>query len=100
MAFQLTEHFGIRPGDPASSIGVEDILDTEALRRMSVFAIISCVYVMLASRAESENFWAKSLHYKKLFEKAKERCQLGIDVGGDGIADLTRTGASTKLSRS
>ena len=98
-AFQLTEYFGIRPGNPASSIGVEDILDAEVFRRVSAFAVISSVYAMLASRAADENFWAKSLHYKKLFEKAKERCQLGIDLGGDGVVDLTRAGASIRLAR-
>jgi hypothetical protein len=80
-------------------MGVEDILDTEVFRRVSVFAVISSVYAMLASRTADENFWAKSLHYKRLFEKAKERCQLGIDLGGDGTTDLTRTGASMRLAR-
>jgi len=40
-AFQLTEYFGIRPGNPASDIDVENVLDTQALRRASVFAVIS-----------------------------------------------------------
>jgi len=99
IGFQLTEYFGIRPGSPASEIDVEDILDTEALRRASVFGVISSVYAMLASKAEDENFWKKSLHYQKLFEKARERCQLSIDVDGDGVADITRVGASVRLVR-
>jgi hypothetical protein len=97
--FQLTEYFGIGPGNPASDIDAEDILDTNALKRASVFAVISSVYVMLASRAKDENFWKKSLHYQKLFEKARERCRLSIDIGGDGVADVTKVGASVKLVR-
>ena len=97
--FRLTEYFGIRPGNPASDIDVEDILDKDVLRRASVFAVISSVYAMLASRAKDENFWTKSLHYQKLFEKARERCRLGIDLGSDGVVDVTRVGASIRLVR-
>jgi hypothetical protein len=97
--YQLTEYFGIRPGNPASEIAVEDIMDTEVLRRASVFAVLSAIYAMLASKAENENSWAKSLHYRKLFEKAKERCRLSIDLGADGVADVTRMGASIRFAR-
>ena len=97
--FRLTEYFGIKPGNPASDIDAEDILDTDVLRRASVFAVISSVYAMLASRAKDENFWKKSLHYQKLFEKARERCRLGIDLGSDGVVDVTRVGASIRLVR-
>ncbi len=97
--FQLTEYFGIGPGNPASEVDVEDILDTDVLKGASVFAVVSSVYAMLASKAEDENFWKKSLHYRKLFERARERCRLSIDVGGDGVADVTKLGASVKLVR-
>ena len=98
-AFQLTEYFGIRPGNPASSIDVQSILDAEVLRRASVFAIISSVYAMLASKANEENFWKKSLHYQKLFEKARQRIRLSIDGSADGTSDVTRSGASVRLVR-
>lgn len=99
IGFQLTEYFGIRPGNPTSDIDVEDILDIDVLRRASAFAVISSVYTMLASKAKDENFWKKSLHYQKLFERAKERCRLSIDVGSDGVADITKFGASVRLVR-
>ncbi len=97
--FQLTEYFSISPGNPASDIDAEDILDTDVLKRTSVFAVISTVYAMLASKAKDENFWKKSLHYQKLFAKARERCRLSIDIGSDGLADVTKVGASGKLVR-
>jgi hypothetical protein len=99
VGFQLTEYFGIRPGNPASDIGVEDILDKNVLRSASVFGVISSVYAMLASKSQDENFWNKSLHYQKLFEKARQRCRVSIDVGSDGVADVTRLGASVRLVR-
>lgn len=99
VGFQLTEHFGIRPGNPASDIDVEEVLDTSVLRLASVFAVISIVYAMLAGKAEDDNYWKKSLHYQKLFTKARGRCRLSIDVGADGLADVTKVGASGKLMR-
>ena len=98
-AFQLMEYFGIRPGNPASSIEVRDIPDTEVLKRASVFTVISTVYAMLAGKAKDENFWKKSLHYQKLFEKARQRIRLGIGSSADGTADVTRSGASVRLVR-
>lgn len=99
VGFQLTEYFGIKPGNPASDIDVADVLDTDVLRRASVFAIISNMYAMLASKTKDENFWKKSLHYQKLFARARERCRLSIDVGSDGVADVTKVGASGRLVR-
>lgn len=99
VGFQLTEYFGIRPGNSASDMDAEDILDKDVLKIASTFAVISSVYATLASEAKDENFWEKSLHYRRLFEKARERCRLSIDVGSDGLADVTRSGASVKLVR-
>lgn len=99
VAFQLTEYFGIRPGNPASDIDVENVLDTQALRRASVFAVISSVYAMLAGKSKDDNFWNKSLYYQRLFERARERCRFSVDAGSDGLADVTKSGASGKLVR-
>lgn len=99
VGFQLTEYFGIRPGNPDSVYSVADVLDTNVLRKASVFAVIASVYAMLASKAEDESYWKKSLYYQKLFEKARERCRLSIDVGYDGVADITKLGASVRLVR-
>lgn len=97
--FQLTEYFGIGPGNPASDIDSDDILDTSVLQRASVFMVVSSVYAMLASRTDDENFWKKSQHYRKLFEKARQRCRLSIDVGSDGVADFGIIGGSVRLVR-
>jgi len=99
VGFQLTEYFGIRPGNPASDIDADDILDTSVLRLASVFAVISIVYAMLAGKTRDQNYWNKSLYYQKLFAKARGRCRLSIDVGTDGIADITKIGAAGRLVR-
>jgi hypothetical protein len=99
VGFQLTEYFGIQPGNPASDLNVEDVLDTSVLRLASVFAVISIVYAMLAGKAKDGNYWRKSLYYQKLFAKARERCRLSIDAGDDGVVDVTKAGASIRLTR-
>jgi hypothetical protein len=99
VGFQLTEYFSIGPGNPTSEVDVEDVLYTDVLKRASVFAVISSVYAMLASKDKDENFWKKSLHYRRLFEMARERCRLSMDIDGDGVADITKVGASKRLLR-
>ena len=99
VGFRLTEYFGIRPGSPGSVYDVDDVLDATVLKTASVFGVITGIYAMLASKAEDESFWKKSLHYQKLFEQARERCRLSIDVSGDGVADITKLGASVRLVR-
>jgi hypothetical protein len=86
VGYELTEYFGIQPGSPDSDIEVEDILDTDVLRRASAFGVISVVY-------------ARSLHYRRLFEKARERIRLVIDSGSDGVADFARIGGVVRLVR-
>jgi hypothetical protein len=98
-AYQLTEHFGMQPGEPTSVVTLEDIIDTEVLRRASTFAVIASIYAMWAGRDSSEGLWIKSLHYRQLFEKARQRCRLSIDLGTDGVADVTRIGGAVRLVR-
>jgi hypothetical protein len=98
--FELTQRFGIRPGNPDSLYGAEDILDTSVLRQASVYAILAGVYATLGSKAGGDdNYWKKSLHYRQLFEKAREKCRLSIDIGGDGISERTSFGGSIRLVR-
>ncbi|MBN2592861.1 MAG: hypothetical protein JXA81_05080 [Sedimentisphaerales bacterium] len=99
VGFQLTEYFGIRPGNPASDIDADDIQDTTVLRLASVFAVISSVYAMLAGKTKEPNYWNKSMYYQKLSAKARGRCRLSIDAGTDGLADVTKIGAAGRLVR-
>jgi len=98
-AFELTQCFGIQPGDPTSAIAVENLLDTEGLRRASALRVIAKVYAMWASRPAGECFWRKALFYEQLYQKARQRCHVTVDLGGDGVADLTRVGGAVRLVR-
>jgi hypothetical protein len=97
--FRLTEYFGVRPGNPASAIAAEDIVDTEGLRRTSACAVIAAVYAIWADRTQGECFWKKSLFYKQNSEEARQRCSISADLGSDGVADITRAGGAIRLLR-
>jgi hypothetical protein len=99
VAFELTEYFGIQPGNPAGAIAVAQIVDTEGLRRASVFGVIATAYATWASLPEREGFWRKSLLYQQLYEKARQRCRLTVDLGADGVADIARVGGAVRLVR-
>ncbi|MBN1974203.1 MAG: hypothetical protein JW787_11225 [Sedimentisphaerales bacterium] len=99
VGFQLTEYFGIQPGNPASDYDADDILDVSVLRQASVFAVIAGVYAMLACRAKDGDYWKKSLYYRKLYSQARARIRLSIDTGSDGIVDISQIGASGRLLR-
>lgn len=99
--FQLSQYFGLGPGVADSEYDVDDILDTAVLRQASIYATLAAVYAMLAGGADDneQNFWSKSMHYQKRFEKARERCRVNIDAGSDGVSDKTNSGASARLRR-
>ena len=99
--FQLSQYFGLAPGLADSDYDVDDILDTAVLRQGSVYATLAAIYAMLAGGADDneENFWKKSMHYQKRFEKARERCRVNIDLGSDGVTDKINSGASARLMR-
>jgi len=98
-AFELTQCFGIQPGDPTSEIAIENLLDTEGLRKASVLRVIAQVYTMWAGRPAGECFRQKSLYYEHLYEKARQRCHVTVDLGGDGVADIARVGGAIRLVR-
>ena len=97
--FELTQYFGIKPGNPDSEYEVSNILDTSGLRQASVYGILAKVYATLSKGADQDSFGQKSLHYQRLFEKARERCRVSIDISGDGVAERTNIGGSIRLVR-
>ena len=100
MALVLSERFGLRPGRPDGTFALEDVVDVEVFRRASVLGILAGVYAMLGSRAtEGETMWKKSLHYRRRFEEAVERCRVALDTGDDGVADATHLGGARRLRR-
>lgn len=93
-ALTLMRCFGIKADD------AENLIEPEQLRVASVFAILASVYATLTGDAEtSEELWKKSLHYRKLFEHAREILQLDVDTNADGTADKVKHGSEIRLVR-
>ncbi len=94
-AFELLlRHFEISADD------AENIIEPEILKQASVFAVLASVYATLAGDAEtSDEFWKKSMHYKKLFEQASERIRLSMDEDADGDSDEDIHGDEIRLVR-
>lgn len=96
---ELTGFFGISPGDAVSDYSAEDVLSDQALRQCSTFGVLSIAYAMLADGTTDVGKWDKSLYYRNLFERSRQRCRIYIDAGGDGQADLSRFSSAGKLLR-
>jgi hypothetical protein len=96
---ELMEYFGVAVGDSEEEIGVDDILDKEVLRRASTFLVVSRIYAALTSGVADEHLWKKNSYYQKLFERARERCQIDIDSDGDGERDIALGRGSSRLVR-
>jgi len=97
--FALTQYFGIGPGHPSSVYNTDDIVDAGVLKQASMYAVITAIYATLAGRDGDDGFWKKSLYYQKLFEQSRQRCQLSIDIDGDGSGDSNLAGCDIKLVR-
>lgn len=98
-AMKLCELFGIRPGNPDSQYDAEKIVDAGGLRGPAIYMVLSIVYAALASKADDDEKWSKSLYYKREFQRALENCRFSIDADGDGVADISFTGGMAKLVR-
>jgi hypothetical protein len=97
--FELTQYFGIRPGNPDSDYGIENIVDASVLRQASVYAVMASVYATLGGRLADDGYWKKSMHYKKLFERARERMRLSFDAGSEGGGVIKTIGSSVRIVR-
>ena len=96
MMYELTRYFGIGPGDPDSDYGIDDIADMSVLKQASVYAVIASIYASAGNSRADDGYWAKSLHYRKLFTKARDSVRLGVDLDGSNAKTI---GGSFELVR-
>ena len=98
-AESLLRYFWI--GDEAGETTLDEVLNTEALRQASVFAVLTAIFAASAAGADSEaGYYAKSLHYQQRFNTARMKVRLALDRDGDGVADSFLRGGSVRLRRS
>lgn len=97
VAKEITRRFGIGPGDASSNYGIEDISDSDVLRRASVSLIIAGVYTSISTGDDA--YFKKSARYREIASRELERCKLNIDSNDDGICDVSRFACSGRLLR-
>lgn len=96
----LTQILAVRPGRPDSPYGIEDIADTRPLRTLAALMVLHMLFGSAYQNPETDGaFLIKRDHYEKLIERARQRCVIRIDVGGDRFYEKTLAGAHAKLMR-
>ncbi len=97
-AYFLTQYFGIQPGFADAGEDGEQIVVEDPLRPAEVFAILADVYGCRAI-AGSPADWDKAEYFRRMYERARERCRLWLDDDGDGFGDTVIDGGSMRARR-
>lgn len=77
-----------------------EIVNIRQLRQSCVFAVLTACYASAAMADEnSELYWLKSNHYRKLLEEARCSFEVALDKNGDGQTDDIVAGNLIELER-
>ena len=99
MLWQLSQKLGLSPGC-VSEQSVEDIVDVEPLRQVSVFGILAAVFEALYAGLDGQTVLVeKKEHYQWRYEKAIERLTIHVDTDGDGDAEVSVRPSVVKMVR-
>jgi len=98
-AYFLTQYFGIRPGFADAELGEEQIITDDPLRPAEVYAILADVYSSRAVAVGETAEWDKADYFRRMYERARQRCRLWLDGGEDGQGDTAIDGGSLRLHR-
>jgi len=96
VAYSLLQYFGLRE----EGEGAGRIVSVRALRQAAAFAVLMAVFAAGACGAgDPSGYWQKSVRYQKLFEAARARARVELDVDGVAGVDEVRLGGSVRLRR-
>lgn len=97
---ELLRAVGVDPDDPAATIGSDDIVSIELMRRLEVLGTLAGAYAAaIAPCGDNEAVEHKAMDYRKRFERAIRGARILIDTDGDGEADLWRSPGVGRLVR-
>ncbi|MBN2377369.1 MAG: hypothetical protein JXD22_13280 [Sedimentisphaerales bacterium] len=100
VACNLLSYFGIKVNGDETEVTAANVLANDALRQASAYAVMSVVFAGCAYGEDDEcGFWQKSLHYQKLFDRARSRALVELDLDGDALGDRDLSGGSVRLKR-
>jgi hypothetical protein len=97
-AYFLTQYFGIRPGFADAECGQEQMVDDAPLRLAEVYSILADVYGCRAISGSPAD-WDKAEYFRRIYERARERCRLWLDGDDDGQGDTVIDGGTLRLHR-
>jgi hypothetical protein len=98
-AYFLTQYFGIRPGFADAECGQEQIIADDPLRPAEVYGILADVYSGRAVAVGGTAEWDKAEYYRRMYERARERCRLWLDGDEDGQGDTVIDGGTARMRR-
>lgn len=97
---ELLRAVGVDPDDPAATIGGDDIVSVELMRRLEVLGTLAVAYAAaIAPCGDNEAVERKATDYRKRFERAIRGARILIDTDGDGEADVWRSPGVGQLVR-
>jgi len=97
--WQLSQKLGLSPGCESEQ-SVEDIVNVEPLRQVSIFGILAAVFEALYTGAADQTVLVeKKEHYQWHYDKAVERLNIHIDTDSDGDVDKNIMPSSVQLLR-
>ena len=100
VAYNLLSYFGIKVTGETGEVTAENVLANDALRQASAYAVMSAVFAGCACGEDDVGgYWQKSLHYQKLFGRARSRALVELDLDGDALGDRNLSGGSVRLKR-
>ncbi len=93
-AESLLQYFGIKSQDTAT------ILNPGTLKQASIFSILSSLYSRFASDPKDPNgYWRKASYYQQLFNTARVKVRIEIDLNQNGQPEKHLRGGSVTLQR-
>ena len=77
MLWQLSQRLGLSPGCSAADYGVDDIVNAESLRQVSVFGILMTIFQSLYQGLDGQAVLNEKAEYYRLrFSEAMERVRV------------------------
>jgi hypothetical protein len=88
--WRISQRLGLSPGYAGAAGGVDDIVNPDALRQVSVFGILTMIFQSLYQGLEGQSVLdEKAEHYQWQFDEAIQRVRVKLDTDNDGDAERT-----------
>jgi len=92
---------GVKVGDESETRSVEQVVNTSAVRRVSVLGVLALIYRAQANNIETNSdWWLKAEYYEARYRSELEQLEIEWDIDESGTADCSSGGGRSLLGRS